>query len=46
MDSELMKQLSVSLFTGAIGYVVNWTGVWMLFHPVRFVGFRVPGWRR
>jgi len=26
-----------------IGYVINWTGVWMLFHPLRFAGFRIPG---
>src|SRR5215212_5473842 len=43
MDSELLKQLSIPLFTGVIGYIINWTGVWMLFHPIRFVGFRIPG---
>ena len=43
MDGELLKQISIPVFTGVIGYVINWTGVWMLFHPVRFVGFRVPG---
>jgi uncharacterized membrane protein YheB (UPF0754 family) len=26
-----------------MGYVTNWTGVWMLFYPVRFAGVRVPG---
>jgi len=26
-----------------IGYVINWTGVWMLFHPIRFAGFHVRG---
>jgi uncharacterized membrane protein YheB (UPF0754 family) len=31
------------VFTGAIGYVINWTGVWMLFHPIRFTGVRFPG---
>ncbi|MBA2506016.1 MAG: hypothetical protein H0V29_08740 [Thermoleophilaceae bacterium] len=31
------------LFTGAIGYVTNWSGVWMLFYPVRFRGVRIPG---
>ena len=30
-------------FTGAIGYVTNWSGVWMLFYPVRFKGVRLPG---
>jgi uncharacterized membrane protein YheB (UPF0754 family) len=43
MDSELLKQISIPVFTGVIGYVINWTGVWMLFHPIRFHGFRVPG---
>jgi uncharacterized membrane protein YheB (UPF0754 family) len=33
----------VPLFTGAIGYVTNWTGVWMLFNPLRFRGIKVPG---
>jgi uncharacterized membrane protein YheB (UPF0754 family) len=34
--------ISVPFFTGAIGYVTNWTGVIMLFQPVRFRGARVP----
>jgi uncharacterized membrane protein YheB (UPF0754 family) len=33
----------VPFFTGAIGYVTNWSGVWMLFYPVRFRGVRLPG---
>jgi uncharacterized membrane protein YheB (UPF0754 family) len=41
--SELVNAITIPLFTGAIGYVINWTGVWMLFYPVRFAGFRVPG---
>src|SRR4051794_41793969 len=41
--SELVKAITIPLFTGAIGYVINWTGVWMLFYPVRFAGFRLPG---
>jgi uncharacterized membrane protein YheB (UPF0754 family) len=43
VDSETLSLITVPLFTGAIGYVTNWTGVWMLFYPVRFAGFRVPG---
>ena len=43
MDSELLKQISIPVFTGVIGYIINWTGVWMLFHPIHFVGFRIPG---
>ena len=43
MDSDLLKDISIPLFTGAIGYLTNWSGVWMLFYPVRFRGWRVPG---
>jgi uncharacterized membrane protein YheB (UPF0754 family) len=43
VDSETISLITVPLFTGAIGYVTNWTGVWMLFYPVRFAGFRLPG---
>jgi uncharacterized membrane protein YheB (UPF0754 family) len=46
MDGDLLKQLTIPLFTGAIGYLTNWTGVWMLFYPVRFAGWRLPGLRR
>ena len=44
-DVDLVALLTVPLFTGAIGYVTNWSGVWMLFYPVRFTGVRVPGVR-
>jgi uncharacterized membrane protein YheB (UPF0754 family) len=43
MDGELLKDLTIPLFTGAIGYLTNWSGVWMLFHPISFAGWRVPG---
>ena len=43
MDSELIKQLTIPLFSGAIGYLTNWSGVIMLFQPVRFRGVRIPG---
>src|SRR3954451_11523734 len=43
MSSQTIADLSVPIFTGVIGYVINWTGVWMLFHPIRFTGFRLPG---
>jgi uncharacterized membrane protein YheB (UPF0754 family) len=43
LDRELIGLLSTPLFTGALGYITNWTGVWMLFYPVRFRGFRIPG---
>ena len=37
--------LSIPVFTGIIGLLINWSGLWMLFSPVRFHGFRVPGLR-
>ena len=43
MGGELFSVLTVPIFTGAIGYVTNWTGIWMLFEPVRFAGVHVPG---
>jgi uncharacterized membrane protein YheB (UPF0754 family) len=41
-EVDLVSVISVPFFTGAIGYVTNWTGVIMLFQPVRFRGARVP----
>ena len=38
MDSETLSLITIPLFTGAIGYVTNLSGVWMLFYPVRFAG--------
>jgi len=37
--------ITIPLFTGIIGYVTNWSGVLMLFRPLRFHGVRVPGLR-
>jgi uncharacterized membrane protein YheB (UPF0754 family) len=46
MDGGVLKELTIPLFTGAIGYLTNWSGVWMLFYPVSFAGWRVPGLKR
>jgi len=46
MDAETISALTIPLFTGAIGYVTNWTGVLMLFYPVQFKGMRFPGLAR
>jgi hypothetical protein len=46
MDGGLLKELTIPLFTGAIGYLTNWSGVWMLFYPVGFAGWRLPGLKR
>jgi uncharacterized membrane protein YheB (UPF0754 family) len=40
---EALGLITIPLFSGAIGYVTNWSGIWMLFQPLRFVGVRVPG---
>jgi uncharacterized membrane protein YheB (UPF0754 family) len=45
MDSDILALITIPLFSGAIGYVTNWTGVWMLFYPVHFAGVRFPGLR-
>lgn len=42
-SSEWLKLISIPFFTGAIGWLINWTGLIMLFNPVRFHGFRIPG---
>jgi len=36
---------SIPVFTAVIGWLINWTGLIMLFNPIRFYGFRVRGLR-
>jgi uncharacterized membrane protein YheB (UPF0754 family) len=43
VSSDILKLISIPVFTGVIGYIINWTGVWMLFHPLEFHGVRLPG---
>jgi uncharacterized membrane protein YheB (UPF0754 family) len=43
VSHHLQNLITIPLFTGAIGYLTNWSGVWMLFNPVHFKGIRVPG---
>ena len=45
MTSELLKEATIPIFSGFIGYTTNWSGVWMLFNPLEFKGFRLPGLR-
>jgi hypothetical protein len=40
---EWIAFLSIPIFTAVIGWLINWTGLIMLFYPVNFHGFRVPG---
>ena len=37
--------LLIPLVSAVIGYATNFAGIRMLFVPVQFVGFRVPGLR-
>ena len=46
LDNQTLSLITVPLFTGAIGYVTNWSGIWMLFYPIRFGGVRLPGLAR
>ena len=41
--ASVVADLTIPLFTGVIGYITNWTGIWMLFNPLEFKGVRVPG---
>ncbi len=45
MGSSTLALITVPFFTGAIGYLTNWTGVLMLFYPVHFRGVRAE-WLR
>lgn len=35
--------LTIPLFTGVVGWLINWSGLWMLFAPTRFHGVHVRG---
>ena len=35
--------LTIPVFTGVVGWLINWSGLWMLFSPERFHGIRVAG---
>src|SRR4051794_10143235 len=36
LHNDILSLITVPLFSGAIGYATNWSGVWMLFYPVHF----------
>src|SRR3954462_545374 len=46
LHNDILSLITVPLFSGAIGYATNWSGIWMLFYPIRFAGKRVPGLAR
>jgi uncharacterized membrane protein YheB (UPF0754 family) len=41
--SDWIKLATIPFFTGAIGWLINWSGLIMLFNPIRFHGIRIPG---
>jgi uncharacterized membrane protein YheB (UPF0754 family) len=41
--ADWVRLATIPFFTGAVGWLINWTGLIMLFNPVRFYGVRVPG---
>jgi uncharacterized membrane protein YheB (UPF0754 family) len=41
LSHSTLALITIPFFTGAIGYVTNWTGVLMLFYPVKFKGVRI-----
>ncbi|MFA4928750.1 MAG: hypothetical protein WC558_09540 [Patulibacter sp.] len=43
LEIHLQELITVPLFMGAIGYITNWSAVWMLFQPIEFKGVRIPG---
>ena len=43
LDSVWLSFITIPIFSGVIGYVTNWSGVIMLFYPIRFRGIRIPG---
>ncbi|MFT4287163.1 hypothetical protein [Nocardioides sp.] len=45
-DVNWMTFWSIPVFTGVIGWLINWTGLWMLFAPIHFHGFRVKGLKK
>ncbi|WP_026911125.1 DUF445 domain-containing protein [Patulibacter minatonensis] len=45
LDLHWQEIITVPLFMGAIGYITNWSAVWMLFNPLEFQGVKVPGMR-
>ena len=44
--ADWLHLLTVPVFTGVVGFLINWTGLIMLFSPVRFRGVTVPGMRQ
>ena len=41
--SDWVKLVTIPFFTGVIGYLIDWTGLIMLFNRVEFHGRVIPG---
>jgi uncharacterized membrane protein YheB (UPF0754 family) len=46
LSKSTLALITIPFFTGAIGYLTNWTGVLMLFYPVQFKGLRLKALQR
>ncbi|WP_300682307.1 hypothetical protein [Nocardioides sp.] len=44
-DVDWLAFCTIPLFTGIIGWLINWSGLWMLFNPTYFKGVAIPGMR-
>lgn len=42
-SSEWIAFASIPVFTAVVGWLINWTGLIMLFYPIHFHGFKIPG---
>jgi uncharacterized membrane protein YheB (UPF0754 family) len=40
---DWVKLATIPFFTGVVGWLINWSGLIMLFNPVEFHGRRIPG---
>ena len=43
LHDHVLSLVTIPIFAGLTGYVINWTGVWMLYRPLHFKGVKVPG---
>jgi hypothetical protein len=42
---DWLEFATIPVFTGVIGWLINWSGLWMLFNPLHFRGVEVAGMR-
>ena len=44
-DIDWLHFLTIPVFTGVVGWLINWSGLVMFFSPVQFLGVRIHGMR-